>query len=144
MVSVRFGPNYAAVEASFGLPPGMPIQTFAGTPPPGLATGGEGFIGSLNGLNVAVYAYGGALLFAALLAEMRYMFLTGSNNAPTNTIRFLGTRWISGKACSLPRRSSIPCISSSASSYIRIRASTRTIRQCRALPSTGSKQPETS
>ncbi|KAI1441423.1 transmembrane amino acid transporter protein-domain-containing protein [Annulohypoxylon stygium] len=72
MVSVRFGPNYAAVEASFGLPPGMPIQTFAGTPPPGLATGGEGFIGSLNGLNVAVYAYGGALLFAALLAEMRH------------------------------------------------------------------------
>ncbi|KAI1207882.1 transmembrane amino acid transporter protein-domain-containing protein [Annulohypoxylon truncatum] len=72
MVSVKYGPNYAAVETSFGLAPGMPIQTFAGTPPPGLATGGEGFIGSLNGLNVAVYAYGGALLFAALLAEMRH------------------------------------------------------------------------
>ncbi|KAI0887069.1 transmembrane amino acid transporter protein-domain-containing protein [Annulohypoxylon maeteangense] len=72
MASVGYGPNYAAIETSFGLPPGMPIQTFAGTPPPGLATGGEGFIGSLNGLNVAVYAYGGALLFAALLAEMRH------------------------------------------------------------------------
>lgn len=72
MASAGYGPNYAAVQASFGLPPSMPIRKFAGTPPPGLATGGEGFVGSLNGLNLAVYAYGGALLFAALLAEMRY------------------------------------------------------------------------
>ncbi|KAI1370835.1 transmembrane amino acid transporter protein-domain-containing protein [Hypoxylon crocopeplum] len=72
MGSVGYGPNYAAIEASFGMPPGMPIQTFAGMPPPGLATGGVGFIASLNGLNVAVYAYGGALLFAALMAEMRH------------------------------------------------------------------------
>ncbi|KAI2465360.1 transmembrane amino acid transporter protein-domain-containing protein [Annulohypoxylon bovei var. microspora] len=72
MASVGYGPNYAAIETSFGLPPGLPIQTFAGTPPPGLATGGDGFVGSLNGLNVAVYAYGGAMLFAALLAEMRH------------------------------------------------------------------------
>ncbi|KAI1386012.1 transmembrane amino acid transporter protein-domain-containing protein [Hypoxylon trugodes] len=72
MVSVKYGPNYAAIEASFGMPPGEPIQTFAGTPPPGLTTGGTGFVASLNGLNVAVYAYGGALLFAALMAEMRH------------------------------------------------------------------------
>ncbi|KAI0846056.1 transmembrane amino acid transporter protein-domain-containing protein [Daldinia vernicosa] len=72
MVSVIYGPNYAAVETSFGLSPGMPIRTYAGTPPPGMATGGVGFVASLNGLNVAVYAYGGALLFAALLAEMRH------------------------------------------------------------------------
>ncbi|RYP68769.1 hypothetical protein DL771_006499 [Monosporascus sp. 5C6A] len=72
LVSAGYGPNYAAVEASFGLPPGMPIQKFAGTPPPGLATGGIGLIGSLNGLNLAVYAYGGSMLFAALLAEMRH------------------------------------------------------------------------
>ncbi|KAI1341343.1 transmembrane amino acid transporter protein-domain-containing protein [Xylariaceae sp. FL0016] len=72
MASVGYGPNYEAVEASFGLSPNMPIRTFAGTPPPGLATGGSGFIGSLNGLNVAVFAYGGAMLFAALLAEMRH------------------------------------------------------------------------
>ncbi|KAI1073574.1 transmembrane amino acid transporter protein-domain-containing protein [Whalleya microplaca] len=70
--SVGYGPNYEAVEASFGLPPNQPIQTYAGTPPPGMATGGVGFVASLNGLNVAVYAYGGALLFAALLAEMRH------------------------------------------------------------------------
>ncbi|KAI1462934.1 transmembrane amino acid transporter protein-domain-containing protein [Daldinia caldariorum] len=72
MASVVYGPNYAAVEASFGLPSGMPIRTYAGTPPPGMATGGVGFVASLNGLNIAVYAYGGALLFAALLAEMRH------------------------------------------------------------------------
>ncbi|KAI0838569.1 transmembrane amino acid transporter protein-domain-containing protein [Hypoxylon sp. FL0890] len=72
MVSVKYGPNYAAIETSFGMPPNSPIQTFAGTPPPGLATGGVGLVGSLNGLNIAVYAYGGALLFAALMAEMRH------------------------------------------------------------------------
>ncbi|CAJ2509694.1 Uu.00g147200.m01.CDS01 [Anthostomella pinea] len=72
MGSVGHGPNYAAVEASFGFPQDMPIKRFAGTPPPGLASGGSGFVGSLNGLNVAVYAYGGAMLYAALLAEMRH------------------------------------------------------------------------
>ncbi|KAI0147811.1 transmembrane amino acid transporter protein-domain-containing protein [Xylariaceae sp. FL1272] len=72
MASVGYGPNYAAVEASFGLPPNMPIQTFAGIPPSGLASGGSGFVGSLNGVNVIAYAYGGAMLFAALLAEMRH------------------------------------------------------------------------
>lgn len=71
MASVAYGPNYAAIEASFGLAPGMPIQKYAGTPPPGMATSGVGFVASINGLNVAVYAYGGALLFAALMAEMR-------------------------------------------------------------------------
>ncbi|KAH9905586.1 transmembrane amino acid transporter protein-domain-containing protein [Xylariomycetidae sp. FL2044] len=72
MASVGYGPNYAAVEATFGYPSGEPIQTFAGTPPAGQATGGVGFVASLNGLNIAVYAYGGAMLFAALLAEMRH------------------------------------------------------------------------
>ncbi|KAI2607830.1 transmembrane amino acid transporter protein-domain-containing protein [Hypoxylon sp. NC1633] len=72
MGSVGHGPNYAAVEASFGMPPGAPIQTFAGMPPPGYTTGGEGFVASLNGLNIAVFSYGGALLFAALMAEMRH------------------------------------------------------------------------
>ncbi|KAI1866753.1 uncharacterized protein JN550_007606 [Neoarthrinium moseri] len=71
MGTVGYGPNYAAVKASFGLEPG-PIRTFAGTPPDGFASGGTGFIASLNGLNTAVYAYGGAMLFAALLAEMRH------------------------------------------------------------------------
>ncbi|KAM7187541.1 Transmembrane amino acid transporter domain containing protein [Rhypophila sp. PSN 637] len=66
-------PNFKATMASFGeaFAPG-PILTFAGTPPAGLASGGSGFIGSLNGLNQAVYSYGGCMVFAAFLAEMRH------------------------------------------------------------------------
>ncbi|KAI9648666.1 hypothetical protein NHQ30_003304 [Ciborinia camelliae] len=72
-VSANSPPNYATVEASFGdtFGPG-PIHRYAGTPPPGAATGGDGFVGSLNGLNQAVYSYGGAMLFVAFLAEMRH------------------------------------------------------------------------
>ncbi|KAL1868424.1 hypothetical protein VTK73DRAFT_3690 [Phialemonium thermophilum] len=69
----KYPPNFAAIEASFG--PGFakgPIRTFAGTPPDGLATGGSGFVGSLNGLNQAVYSYGGAMLFVNFLSEMRH------------------------------------------------------------------------
>ncbi|KAM0128237.1 hypothetical protein ACHAP3_008458 [Botrytis cinerea] len=66
-------PNYASVEASYGetFGPGK-VHRYAGTPPPGKATGGDGFVGSLNGLNQAVYSYGGAMLFVAFLAEMRH------------------------------------------------------------------------
>ena len=66
-------PNFTAMVASFGeaFSEG-PIRTFAGTPPEGLASGGAGFVGSLNGLNQAVYSYGGCLVFAAFLAEMRH------------------------------------------------------------------------
>lgn len=66
-------PNYATVQSSFGpsFGPG-PVHTYAGTPPAGKATGGSGFVGSLNGLNQAVYSYGGAMLFVAFLAEMRH------------------------------------------------------------------------
>lgn len=82
MASVVYGPNYAAIKASFGMDSDLPIQTFAGTPPSGFTTGGEGFVASLNGLNVAVYAYGGAMLFAALLAEMRYVPKCDPGNSP--------------------------------------------------------------
>jgi hypothetical protein len=64
-------PNFAAVHASntaFG--PG-PVKTYAGTPPAGGATSGSGFTASLNGLNQAVYSYGGAMLFVSFMAEMR-------------------------------------------------------------------------
>jgi hypothetical protein len=66
-------PNYQAAENSFG--PNFaegPIHRFAGTPPDGMASGGSGFLGSLNGLNQAVYSYGGAMFFIAFLAEMRH------------------------------------------------------------------------
>jgi hypothetical protein len=72
-VVTRSPPNFATTEASFGeaFAEG-PIYTFAGTPPEGLASGGSGFIGSLNGLNQAVYSYGGCMIFAAFMAEMRH------------------------------------------------------------------------
>ncbi|KAK3323000.1 transmembrane amino acid transporter family protein [Apodospora peruviana] len=71
-VAANYAPNYAATEASFGFAEGPPIVKFAGTPPDGFASGGSGFIGSLNGLNQAVYSYGGCMVFAAFLAEMRH------------------------------------------------------------------------
>lgn len=59
--------------ASYGseFSPG-PIHRYAGTPPDGMATGGSGFLGSMNGLNQAVYSYGGAMLFVSFLSEMRH------------------------------------------------------------------------
>ena len=66
-------PNFPTLVATFGdaFGPG-PIQTFAGTPPAGLASGGSGFIASVNGVNSAIFAYGGTLLFPSLMAEMRH------------------------------------------------------------------------
>jgi hypothetical protein len=72
-VAANSPPNFTATEASFGkeFGPG-PIHRYAGTPPAGMASGGDGFVGSLNGLNQAVYSYGGAMLFFAFMAEMRH------------------------------------------------------------------------
>ena len=72
-VAANSAPNYATIEASFGptFGPG-PVHRYAGTPPDGKATGGNGFTGSLNGLNQAVYSYGGAMLFISFMSEMRH------------------------------------------------------------------------
>ncbi|KAK2594759.1 hypothetical protein QQS21_007506 [Conoideocrella luteorostrata] len=72
-VVVHHPPNFRATQASFGdsFGPG-PIRTFAGTPPDGFTSGGSGFVASLNGLNQAVYSYGGCMTFTAFLAEMRH------------------------------------------------------------------------
>ncbi|GJN66389.1 hypothetical protein PLICBS_000407 [Purpureocillium lilacinum] len=71
-VVVHYPPNFKATQSSFGdaFGPG-PIKTFAGTPPDGMASGGTGFVASLNGLNQAVYSYGGCMAFVAFMAEMR-------------------------------------------------------------------------
>lgn len=72
-VAANSPPNFRATEAQYGskFGPGH-IVKFAGIPPDGYASGGSGFIGTLNGLDQAVYSYGGAMLFAAFLAEMRH------------------------------------------------------------------------
>ncbi|KAK8130884.1 hypothetical protein PG984_007322 [Apiospora sp. TS-2023a] len=72
-VAANYAPNYNAVMATFGpqWKPG-PIVTFAGTPPDGFATGGTGFVATVNGVNQALLCYGGAALFVFFLAEMRH------------------------------------------------------------------------
>ena len=85
-VSANSSPNYATMLGSFGagespfgvtnFPNGtieshVPIKTFAGNPPYGYASGGVGFLGSFQGINTIIYAYGGAMLFFNLLSEMR-------------------------------------------------------------------------
>jgi hypothetical protein len=72
-VAANSAPNFPTLVASYGssFGPG-PIHRYAGTPPDGMATGGSGFTGSLNGLNQAVYSYGGAMLFISFMAEMRH------------------------------------------------------------------------
>jgi hypothetical protein len=85
-VACNSDPNYATMFGSFGgagsafgdlnFPNGtveshIPIRTFAGTPPDGYASGGTGFLGTYQGINTIIYAYGGAMLFFNLLAEMR-------------------------------------------------------------------------
>jgi len=71
-VAANSPPNFTATAASFGpsFGPG-PIHKYAGTPPNGAASGGTGFTASLNGLNQAIYSYGGAMLFVSFMAEMR-------------------------------------------------------------------------
>lgn len=72
-VSANSPPNLAAIHLStpdFDIT--QPVTKYAGTPPNGAATGGTGFTASLNGLNQAVYSYGGAMLFISFLAEMRH------------------------------------------------------------------------
>lgn len=64
-------PNFIVTSTAYGPDFGEgPILTFAGTPP--IASGGTGFTASLNGLNQAVYSYGGAMLFISFLSEMRH------------------------------------------------------------------------
>ncbi|KAK3343387.1 transmembrane amino acid transporter [Lasiosphaeria hispida] len=71
-VVVNSPPNFVSTMAQYGpdFGPG-PIAKFAGFPPDGYASGGLGFVGTLNGLLQAVFAYGGCMLFVAFLAEMR-------------------------------------------------------------------------
>lgn len=78
-VAAHTDPNYAAAQgASAGAALGgslvmpdangnqLPVMTSAGTPP-----SDNGFVGSINGLMQAVYAYGGAMLFTEFMAEMK-------------------------------------------------------------------------
>jgi hypothetical protein len=63
-VAAHSAPNYQAALASYSIPKG-PVITNAGTPP------GTTFVTALNGLNQAVYSYGGSMMFCEFMSEMR-------------------------------------------------------------------------
>ncbi|KAK5108117.1 hypothetical protein LTR62_008771 [Meristemomyces frigidus] len=64
-------PYYAAVTRSTLIKTIEPIRVFAGTPPAAYQQQSLGFSSQFNAVNTMVYAYAGALLFVAFLAEMR-------------------------------------------------------------------------
>ena len=71
--------NYGANESPYGVtnfPCGNstcpePVKTFAGGPAAGYASNGSGFLSTYQGINNIIYAYGGAMIFFNLMAEMR-------------------------------------------------------------------------
>jgi len=65
-------PDYDFVFASTLLKTIEPVKTFAGKVPDIYQTQAHGFAAQFNGVDSMVYAYGGALLFIAFLAEMRH------------------------------------------------------------------------
>ncbi|KAH8808863.1 amino acid transporter-like protein [Xylogone sp. PMI_703] len=78
-VAAHSKPNFVAVGASAGTALGGLTTTpdpVTGAFPPVTTSGGippstTGFVGAVNGLSQAVYAYGGAMLFVEFMAEMR-------------------------------------------------------------------------
>jgi len=64
-------PYYGAVTKSTLINTIEPIRTFAGTPPAAYQQQAVNFASQFNAVNTMVYAYAGALLFVAFLAEMR-------------------------------------------------------------------------
>ena len=71
VASATHAPYYPAVTRSTLIKTIEPIRTFAGTPPAQYQQQSVGFSSQFNAVNTMVYAYAGALLFVAFLAEMR-------------------------------------------------------------------------
>ncbi len=65
--------NYRAVFHSTSLPKVIkPVLTFASQPPPQYQQAAPGFASAFGAVSTMVYAYSGALLFVAFMAEMRH------------------------------------------------------------------------
>ena len=71
IAAANYPPYYAAVTKSTLIKTIGPIRTFAGMPPAEFQQQSIGFSSQFNAVNTMVYAYAGALLFVAFLAEMR-------------------------------------------------------------------------
>jgi hypothetical protein len=66
-------PDYlAAIHQSILAKTPQPIKTFAGRPPAYYQQSVVGFASQFGAVSTMVYAYAGALLFVAFMAEMRH------------------------------------------------------------------------
>ena len=72
IAAATYEPLYSAVTKSTLIKTIEPIVTFAGQPPDQYQQQVPGFASQFNAVNTMVYAYAGALLFVAFLAEMRH------------------------------------------------------------------------
>jgi hypothetical protein len=73
VASSKFGIDYSAAFGSTILPKEqLPVKTFANIPPDAYQNQATGFSGTFNGIDSMVYAYSGAILFVAFMAEMRH------------------------------------------------------------------------
>jgi hypothetical protein len=72
VAAATYEPLYSAVTRSTLIKTIEPIVTFAGQPPDQYQQQVPGFASQFNAVNTMVYAYAGALLFVAFLAEMRH------------------------------------------------------------------------
>lgn len=68
----KYAPDYEYLEAATLINVIEPVKTFAGVVPDAYQQSAYGFSAQLTAVNNIVYAYGGALLFIAFLAEMRH------------------------------------------------------------------------
>ncbi|KAK5120417.1 hypothetical protein LTR85_006356 [Meristemomyces frigidus] len=68
----NYAPEYTVIFKSTLIKTVEPIMTFAGPPPAQYQQQVVGFASQFGAVNVMVYAYSGALLFVAFLAEMRH------------------------------------------------------------------------
>lgn len=72
VAAATYEPLYSAVTRSTLIKTIEPIVKFAGQPPDQYQQQVPGFASQFNAVNTMVYAYAGALLFVAFLAEMRH------------------------------------------------------------------------
>lgn len=72
IAAATYEPLYEAVTRSTLIKTIEPIAVFAGQPPDRYQQQVPGFASQFNAVNTMVYAYAGALLFVAFLAEMRH------------------------------------------------------------------------
>lgn len=72
VASSKFGVDYTYIFNSTLLKDKLPVKTFAGPPPDMYQQQSTGFSAQFNAVDSMVYAYSGAILFVAFMAEMRH------------------------------------------------------------------------